>query len=202
MLEGSEATSSCGSRCAPRLCQKPGVCIIHGRVRRAGHRWISLTNSAVAAARGRPPIARQVLRALRKIHEVDVIGLSWGGLLAQQMALTSAEKGPRLVAGLDEHGGAACRGWRCRGAPGQPVPVQRGEEHAGRPERFGGVMRPPRRGAAESKRGKLAQTPRDAGLLQTAGGLLGWSACSWLPLIRQPTLVVCGSGRIRPTWYR
>jgi pimeloyl-ACP methyl ester carboxylesterase len=137
-------------------------------------------------------MARQVLRSLR-VNEVDVIGLSWGGLLAQQLAVTSPRAVRRLVLASTN------MGWGS--VPGQGrvmrTLLSRARYVSHRDmrdalETFGSAATASSEALQIHSEARLARPPSIRGYYSQLVGLLGWSSLPWLPLIRQPTLVVCG----------
>ena len=137
-------------------------------------------------------MARQVLRSLR-ITEVDVIGLSWGGLLAQQLALTSPRTVRRLVLASTNMGwGSMPGGWRVvRTLASRARYVSRRDMQDALAQ-FGSDAATPSEALRTHNEARLARPPSGRGYYSQLAGLLGWSSLPWLPLIRQPTLVVCG----------
>lgn len=140
-------------------------------------------------------LASWVTAMVRRLgHETyDVLGLSWGGGLAQQLAVQSRRRVRRVVLVATGTGSVM--------VPGRPQVLRkmmtprrhRDPAYALRiaPEIYGGSMRTePERGArllhaatrAGPKRGYYYQ------LLATAG----WSSLPALPLLRQPTLILAG----------
>jgi poly(3-hydroxyoctanoate) depolymerase len=104
-------------------------------------------------------ITERVLTALG-FDDVDVLGLSWGGLLAQQLAVTAPRRVRRLVLANTNFGVGSL--------PGHWNAIN--------------TVKPFTQQPAPPLRGCLAQL----------ASLTGWSSLPWLPLIRQPTLVLGG----------
>lgn len=133
-------------------------------------------------------------RVLSKLGygRVDVLGVSWGGTLAQQFALQNPRRCRRLVLC------ATAQGWPMVVDPrillkfmtprryNDPVYRRKvaGEIYGGAARHMPGLIREigPRM-APTSKLGYLMQ--------QFA--LSGWTSTPWLPLIRQPTLIMAGT---------
>jgi poly(3-hydroxyalkanoate) depolymerase len=126
-------------------------------------------------------------------EQYDVLGLSWGGGLAQQLAVQNPRRVRRVVLVATGTGSVM--------VPAHPSVLAKmmtprrhrdpGYAREIAPEIYGGTMRTdPRRGAellhaatrAGPKRGYYYQ------LLAT----LGWSSLPCLPLLRQPTLILAG----------
>lgn len=140
-------------------------------------------------------LARQVAQLLEKLDygEVDVLGISWGGALAQQFALTERSRCRKLV--LVATGSGAIM------VPGSPLVLRRmvtPRRFRDRdyllsiaPEIYGGSVRagaPTLRSLLDSFEG--GGQPR-AYLLQLLAGV-GWTSVPFLPLLRQETLVLAG----------
>jgi poly(3-hydroxyalkanoate) depolymerase len=149
----------------------------------------------------RPPTLSAFARTTRAmldglgVEEVDVLGISWGGMLAQELARVDAARVRRLVLVATAAGGAA--------VPGTPrallaladtrryndpdhlmkvAPILYGPEIADDPgflDRQAAI----RKKVAPSKRGYLYQ--------QLA--LRGFASALWLRQLNQPTLVIHGS---------
>jgi poly(3-hydroxyalkanoate) depolymerase len=126
-------------------------------------------------------------------REFDVLGLSWGGGLAQQLALQSRRRVRRVV--------LAATGTGSLMVPARPQVVarmltprrHRDPEYAARiaGDIYGGSMRnEPERGA-ELLHAATRAGPRRGYYYQLAA-TTGWSSLPFLPLLRQPTLVLCG----------
>jgi poly(3-hydroxyoctanoate) depolymerase len=137
-------------------------------------------------------MARQVLRSLR-IDEVDVIGLSWGGLLAQQLALTSPGTVRRLVLASTNMGwGSIPGGWRVVRTLASRARYISRRDMQDALAHFGSDAAAPSGALRIHNEARLARPPSVRGYYSQLAGVLGWSSLPWLPLIRQPTLVVCG----------
>jgi len=145
-------------------------------------------------------LARLAGRMLRELgyDRFDALGISWGGGLAQQLAIQNPRRCRRLVLAATSTGSLMI--------PARPRVLlhlssprrHRDPAHAARiaGTLYGGALRrqpalaqqmlaePARRArtAAVSRRGYLYQ------LTATAG----WTSLPWLPLIRQPTLILAG----------
>ncbi|WP_445257722.1 alpha/beta fold hydrolase [Nocardioides aurantiacus] len=123
----------------------------------------------------------------------DVFGLSWGGGLAQQLAVQSPRKVRRVV--------LVATGTGCLMVPASPRVLgimstprrHRDPEYAARvaPEIYGGSMRTdPARGAA-LLHGATRSGPKRGYYYQLAA-MAGWTSLPFLGLLRQPTLVMGG----------
>jgi poly(3-hydroxyalkanoate) depolymerase len=126
-------------------------------------------------------------------RELDVLGLSWGGGLAQQLALQSPRRVRRLVLVATGTGAlmvpASPRVLRIMSTPRR----HRDPAYAAKvaPEIYGGTMRTdPARGAA-LLHGMTRSGPKRGYYYQLAA-MAGWSSLPFLGLLRQPTLVMGG----------
>jgi poly(3-hydroxyalkanoate) depolymerase len=137
--------------------------------------------------------AARLLDQIGHRGEVDVLGFSWGGGLAQHFALQHRRRCRRLV--------LAATGTGALMVPARPGVLarmstprrHRDPEYARRiaGEIYGGTMRSNPQRAAEL----LNSAPRSAhsrGYYYQLAAAAGWSSLPFLPLIRQPTLVICG----------
>jgi poly(3-hydroxyoctanoate) depolymerase len=142
-----------------------------------------------------PGLARTVTGLLDALglDEVDVFGVSLGGVVAQQLT----HQAPDRVGGLVLAATAPGMG----GMPGAPSALlslttprrYRDPEHylriAGRI--YGGKARTDPRGLLSSTIGRL-QAPSMAGYVGQLYAITGWSSMPWLHTVRHPTLVVAG----------
>ncbi|KQT91649.1 poly(3-hydroxyalkanoate) depolymerase [Marmoricola sp. Leaf446] len=123
----------------------------------------------------------------------DVFGLSWGGGLAQQLAVQSPRKVHRVV--------LVATGTGCLMVPASPRVLgimstprrHRDPEYAARvaPEIYGGSMRTdPERGAALLHAATRSGPKR--GYYYQLAAMAGWTSLPFLGLLRQPTLVMGG----------
>ena len=138
------------------------------------------------------PLVGQLLRRLG--HErVDVLGFSWGGGLAQQFAVSQAERCRRLV--------LVGTGTGLIMVPGRPQVLakmltprrHRDPGYAARiaAELYGGTMRTRPERAPEVLHAGDRHGPDRGYYYQLLAGF-GWSTLPVLSLIRQPTLIVAG----------
>jgi poly(3-hydroxyalkanoate) depolymerase len=125
--------------------------------------------------------------------EVDVLGVSWGGAIAQQFAFQQGKRCRRLVLAATSPGHLMVPGklsvllsWRRRAATGIPrtcIAI------AG--DIYGGALR----ASPELVRRHFRHVrwSSDYGYyLQLIAGF-GWSSLPWLPFVAQPTLVIAGT---------
>ena len=126
-------------------------------------------------------------------HErVDVLGVSWGGALAQQFAFQHAARCRRLVLAATSPGHLMVPGKLAvllkMASPRRYKDREYMNRNAG--DLYGGALR----GSPELAREHLRHVrwSSDYGYyLQLLAGL-GWSSLPWLRLLRQPTLVMYG----------
>jgi poly(3-hydroxyalkanoate) depolymerase len=140
-------------------------------------------------------MARLTARLLDQLgHEqVDVLGVSWGGALAQQFAFQQQTRCRRLVLAATSPGSLMVPG---RFTVLLKMATPRRYKDADYLNRiagdiYGGALR----GSPElvNKHLQHVRWASDYGyyLQQLAG--IGWSSLSWLALLRQPTLVMAGT---------
>lgn len=125
--------------------------------------------------------------------EFDVLGLSWGGGLAQQLAVQSCRRVRRVV--------LVATGTGTLMIPGRPSVLRkmmtprrhRDPEYARRiaADIYGGTMRTRPDVGAHLLHAATRAGPRRGYYYQLAAAA-GWSSLPVLPLLRQPTLVVAG----------
>ncbi len=123
----------------------------------------------------------------------DVLGLSWGGGLAQQLAVQSHRRVRRLVLVATGTGAlmvpAHPRVLRIMATPRRHRDPEYAREVA--PTIYGGSMRTAPERGAELLHGATRSGPRRGYYYQLAA-MTGWTSLPFLPLIRQPTLVMGG----------
>lgn len=173
--------------------------------RLAGNRRLILFDVPGTGGSGRlrrpvrmPGMARLVVELLDALgyDQVDVLGYSWGGAVAQQLAMDAPPRVRRLVLVATSPG----RGGK---APSLPVlalmsvPLQLvSDSYLTRvaPIVFGGdIFR-----SASSARARLGATrsfgrpPTHLGWAQQVFAISGWTSAPWLPRLTAPTLVISG----------
>jgi poly(3-hydroxyalkanoate) depolymerase len=140
------------------------------------------------------PLIGELVRRLGH-EQVDVLGFSWGGGLAQQFAVTSRRRCRRLVLAATSTGSLM--------VPGRPEVVARfltpepdvdaatALRLAG--ELYGGTVRNPGAATVEvlDLLGRTLHDSRRGYVYQLLAGA-GWNTLPALGLIRQPTLIVAG----------
>jgi poly(3-hydroxyalkanoate) depolymerase len=144
---------------------------------------------------GYPGNAYLAARMVKKLghRQVDVLGVSWGGALAQQLALQHACLVRRLV--LVSTGTGALmvpahprvlrrmltpRRFTDRGYAASIAPVLYGGSARTHPERVHEVL------------GDSMRIGSATGYLHQLLAGVGWTSLPWLPLLRQPTLILAG----------
>jgi poly(3-hydroxyalkanoate) depolymerase len=140
-------------------------------------------------------LARLTARLLDQLGhaKVDVLGVSWGGALAQQFAFQQSKRCRRLILAATSPGHLM--------VPGKPGVLLK----MATPRRYKDPLYF-RKVAADLYGGALRHSPELAGAhlrhikwssdygyyLQVAAGF-GWSSLPWLPFLEQPTLVMAGT---------
>jgi poly(3-hydroxyalkanoate) depolymerase len=140
-------------------------------------------------------LARLSARLLDQLghQQVDVLGVSWGGTLAQQFAFQQAKRCRRLVLAATSPGHLM--------VPGKPSVLLKMatprrykdpkylKKIAG--DLYGGAMR----NAPDLLGGHLRHIKwsSDYGYYLQLFASFGWSSLPWLPFLSQPTLVMAGS---------
>ena len=124
---------------------------------------------------------------------VDVLGVSWGGVLAQQFARSFPTRCRRLILAATTPGVLM--------VPGSPFVLTkmlnprryRDADYLARiaPDLYGGKVR--RNPALIHQHASLLAPPHWRGYLYQQLALWGWSSLPWLHRLRQPTLVMAGS---------
>lgn len=142
-----------------------------------------------------PDLAWLVSRVITQMgyEQVDVLGVSWGGLLAQQFARSFPQRCRRLILA------ATCSG--AFSVPGNPYSLfmltyaaSQGDpaylaRHAG--SIFGGVFRD-NPGFAWRHISEI-MPPRTVGYLWQLFAVTGWTSIHWLATLSQPTLIMAGA---------
>lgn len=124
----------------------------------------------------------------------DVLGLSWGGGLAQQLAVQSPRRVRRVV--------LVATGTGCLMVPARPEVLRimstprrhRDPAYAAKvaPQIYGGIMRTdPQRGKALLHAATRSGPKR--GYYYQLAAMAGWTSLPFLSLLRQPTLVMGGT---------
>ena len=137
-------------------------------------------------------LANRLLASLGHDGAVDVLGVSWGGALAQQFAWQYPRRCRRLVLAATSAGALM--------VPGRPrvlwrllSPKRYGDaDHLARigSHLYGGVLR--RQPERLRRHTAHIRPPRGRGYVYQLLAACGWTSLPWLALIRQPTLVLAG----------
>jgi poly(3-hydroxyalkanoate) depolymerase len=141
-------------------------------------------------------LARLVDRMLKQLgyeSEIDALGVSWGGAAAQQFAYTCRQRCRRLILAATSPGVLMIPGRlsllrRMFDARRYSDPQYMTRIAA---ELYGGALRREPRLIAEFA--KHMKPPNRLGYLYQQMAFLGWTSLRWLPLLRQPTLVLAGN---------
>lgn len=147
-----------------------------------------------------PPTMRSLARLIAGlIHElghdeVDVLGLSWGGALAQELARRHPDRVRRLVLV------STMSGWTS--LPGRPSAVAilmsparyYSTDYLRRvaPTLYGGIIADHPRLLAKHARLREARPPTTIGYMWQLSALRRWTSVPWLHRLRQRTLVISG----------
>ncbi|MDO9618321.1 MAG: poly(3-hydroxyalkanoate) depolymerase [Pseudomonas sp.] len=141
-----------------------------------------------------PGLAKLAARMLDYLDygQVNAIGVSWGGALAQQFAHDYPERCKKLILAATSAGAVMVPGkpkvlW-CMASPRRYVQPSYGVQIA--PEIYGGAFRrDPKLALAHAS--KVRSGGKMGYYWQLFAGL-GWTSIHWLHKIRQPTLVMAG----------
>ena len=138
-------------------------------------------------------LANRLMTQLGYDGQVDVLGVSWGGALAQQFAFQYPQRCRRLILAATSPGALMVPGRlsvlsklvnpRRYMDPGFLVKVGA--------DLYGGAFR--RRPELLREHGRHMRPPRGRGYFYQLLAGSGWSSLFWLRLLRQPTLVMAGT---------
>jgi poly(3-hydroxyalkanoate) depolymerase len=151
-------------------------------------------STAYRRPRRLPGIARTVSGLLDELRldQVDVLGVSLGGVVAQQLAHQSPERVRRLVLAATTPG--------LGGLPGRPralLPLS-GPRRYRDPAYYQEIAGRVYGGLARTDPAKLLRSmgplraPSLSGYLGQLWAISGWSSMAWLHTVQQPTLVLAG----------
>lgn len=166
-----------------------------------GMRTIALdlpgTGGSPASRVPRPlPLLARLTRQLADhlgIGRFDVMGLSWGGLLAQQLALTSPRRVRRVVLASTNYGLGSVMGTPASMRALFSLDRYRSASSFSEAMRsFGGSNLAGDVIAAEHLAARLAHPPSTRGYYHQMVAPAGWSSLAALPLLRQDTLLLAG----------
>ena len=147
-----------------------------------------------------PPTIRQLALLVANLidhlehREVDVLGLSWGGALAQELAYRHPEKVGRLVLTATMHGWTSI--------PGRPAamsillsPTRYYSPqylYQVAPTLYGGAIRNNRQLIREHAQIRASRPPSTLGYAWQLMALRRWTSWPWLRDLTQPTLLMAG----------
>ncbi|MGQ0624807.1 MAG: alpha/beta fold hydrolase, partial [Sporichthyaceae bacterium] len=140
-------------------------------------------------------LARSVRRAVEQLGygRVDVLGISWGGVLAQQYAFQNPRRCRRAVL-VATHSGWMCVPPSVRTMARMMTPARHRDRAYARSiagDLYGGSARvDPVHSVAVLHEGPAGPSTRS--YLHQLGAISGWTSLPALPLIRQRTLVLAG----------
>jgi poly(3-hydroxyalkanoate) depolymerase len=138
-------------------------------------------------------LAHRLLDALGYPGPVDVLGVSWGGALAQQFAFQYASRCRKLVLAATSPGAVMVPGRLS--VIGKLVSARRYRDpdylHRVGPELYGGAFR--RRPDLLAEHARHIAPPRGLGYFFQLFAAWGWTSIPWMRWLRQPTLVMAGS---------
>ena len=142
-----------------------------------------------------PRLARLLARLLDQLGygTVDLLGISWGGGLAQQFALSQRDRCRRLVLVATGTGMLMVPG-RLKVLARMATPrryLDPGYAERIAVDLYGGTIRVDPGRARALLHGRTRMGPRRGYLYQLAAGA-GWTSLPLLPWIRQPTLLLAG----------
>jgi poly(3-hydroxyalkanoate) depolymerase len=134
----------------------------------------------------------RLLETLGYTGQVDVLGLSWGGMLAQQYARANPQRCRRLILAATMPGLIMPGKLSAVGSLSNPRRYH-DPDYFRRvaPEIYGGSLR--RRPDLIDHHVGRVRPPRGVGYLYQLAALWGWSSLPWLHRLRQPTLVMAGT---------
>jgi poly(3-hydroxyalkanoate) depolymerase len=138
-------------------------------------------------------LADRLLTTLQYDGPVDVLGISWGGALAQQFALLYPERCRRLILASTSPGAIMVPGKLSALTklinPRRYVDAEFLNKVGA--DLYGGRFR--REPELMQEHSRNIRPPRGRGYLYQLLAAWGWSSLPWLPRLRQPTLVMAGS---------
>jgi len=143
-----------------------------------------------------PGLARTILGVLDELgyEQVDVLGVSFGGTLAQQLAHQAPQRVRRLVLAATGIGlggvPASPRVWWALATPRRYRQPDYFRRIAGRV--YGGAARRDPDAALHGSLARFTRPPSMCGYLGQLYTITGWTSLPWLHRLPQPTLVLAG----------
>lgn len=138
-------------------------------------------------------LANRMMMQLGYTGQLDVLGVSWGGALAQQFARLYPQRCRRLVLAATSPGAVMI--------PGRLSVISKlmsprrylDPDHLSKigPHLYGGAFR--KQPELLHEHGRHVQPPRGLGYAYQLLAGLGWTSIHWLYFLRQPTLVMTGT---------
>ncbi|MDQ2733418.1 MAG: poly(3-hydroxyalkanoate) depolymerase [Pseudomonadota bacterium] len=142
---------------------------------------------------GMARLANRLMKQLGYQGQLDVLGVSWGGALAQQFAFQYPRRCRRLVLAATGPGALMVPGklsvLRKMLSPRRYSEPEFMSKFGG--ELYGGAFRDQPELLREH--GRHIRPPKGRGYYYQLLAAAGWSSLPWLLLLRQPTLVLAGS---------
>jgi poly(3-hydroxyalkanoate) depolymerase len=135
----------------------------------------------------------RLLATLGYDGQVDVLGLSWGGMLAQQYAYANPQRCRRLILAATSSGATMVPGHLSAVSQLGDSRRYSDPEHFKRiaPKIYGGSLRD--RPDLIDHHIRRVQPPHGLGYLYQLAALWGWTSLPWLHRLRQPTLIMAGT---------
>ena len=158
---------------------------------RPGHGWLRLLPLASPDARACPVMDR-MLQALG-YDEVDVLGVSFGGVLAQQLAHQAPDRVRRLVLAATGAGWVAYPArprFSALATPRRYTQPDYFRRIAG--TIYGGDVRRDPDAILHGSLARFTKPPSMCGYLAQLFAITGWTSLPWLGRLRPPTLVLAG----------
>ena len=147
-----------------------------------------------------PPTMRQLARVVSGLitelghDQVDVLGISWGGALAQELTRRHPERVRRLVLAATMHGWTSAVGRPSAVSilltPARYYSVEYLEKVA--PTLYGGQIRENPELLRKHAHQRATRPPSPVGYLWQLAALRRWTSLPWLRRVPQPTLVMAG----------
>ena len=125
---------------------------------------------------------------------VDVLGVSFGGVLAQQLAHQAPSRVRRLVLAATGPGlgGVPARPVYCSPSPHRAATRSPTTSAASPAQIYGGAARRDPDAALHGSLARFSKAPSMRGYLAQLYAIAGWTSLPWLHRLPQPTLVLAG----------